>query len=77
MTGVPANCGIGATKNNRAAEKSSTSPIMIFKIVVMSSEVETSLITAQTESKRFLDFARNDKKVMRGIEQDRDRERRK
>ena len=50
---------------------------MIFKIVVMSSEVETSLIIAQTESKRFLDFARNDKKVMRGIEQERDRERRK
>jgi hypothetical protein len=50
---------------------------MIFKIFVMSSEVGTSLITAQTESKRFLDFARNDKKVMRGIEQDRDRETRK
>src|SRR6266480_876988 len=29
--------------------------------------IETSLITAQTESKRFLDFARNDKKVMHGI----------
>src|SRR6476661_6757172 len=34
---------------------------------VMSSEVETSLITAQTGSKRFLDFARNDKKVLHGI----------
>jgi len=34
---------------------------------VMSSEVEASLITARTESKRFLDFARNDKKVLHGI----------
>jgi len=44
---------------------------------VMSSEVETISNYCQTESKRFLDFARNDKKVMRGIEQDRDRETRK
>jgi hypothetical protein len=77
MKGVPATAGSPRRKNNRVAEKRSTSPIMIFKIFVMSSEVETSLITAQTESKRFLDFARNDKKVMRGIEQDRDRETRK
>jgi len=37
----------------------------------MSSEVETSLISAQTEGKRFLDFAGNDKKVMGGIGQHR------
>jgi len=43
----------------------------------MPSEVETSLISAQTEGERFLDFARNDKKVRSDIGQHRHRETRK
>jgi hypothetical protein len=37
-------------------------------IFVMSSKVETFLAHSRTGSKRFLDFARNDKMVTREIE---------
>ena len=75
MTGVPANCGIGATKNNRAAEKTQHESNNDFQNCCHVEQIR-NISHSLSPSKRFLDFARNDKKVTRDTEQDRAQKRR-